>query len=146
MRYVSCGDKHSTDFFIDLNGRYIMITPKESVLIQKIVLQYGPKHVYSHIKFKEPELYRRIIEYNKHEERKISFVEQLYRYLHGLQKNPGCEECGGSVHKFYGYDTGYATFCSRKCVADNKLLKAKKKKTLHQKYGVDSPVEVRWKK
>lgn len=123
-----------------------MITPQENILIQKLVLNYGPKHVYSHIKFKEPELYKRIIEYNKREEKDMSFIEKLYCYLHGLENSPSCEECGVPVKKFYGYNDGYANFCSRRCVANNKLLKAKKKQTIQNRYGVDSPVEVRWKK
>ena len=103
------------------------------------------KHIFSHLKFKQSDMFKRITDYNKGE--KISFAEMLYKYVYNMKQRPQCIQCSvEKVKTFYDFYRGYAPFCSRQCASKNKAVLNKRKNTLKVKYGVGSPVEVRWSK
>jgi len=112
-------------------------------LVQNLVVTYGVQHIFKHLKHRRPTVYDAILQYNQLD-KEIPFAEKLYRYVHEIRKPPFCLYCGKRVKKFYGYNRGYAFFCSRKCMAQSKITKVRREDTLKNRYGVDSPVEVRW--
>ena len=84
-----------------------------------------------------------------------SIAEALYLWKHGLKNPPVCASCGSPV-KFYGINSGFATYCSYKCSNKNSVSKSKQTKTVRygdpnfnnrskaaetclNEYGVDNP-------
>lgn len=61
--------------------------------------------------------------------------EKVYLYRHNLEDVPKCKECGKRL-EFHG---SYTTFCSIRCVRNNKDVQEKMKATTLKKYGVENP-------
>jgi predicted Zn-ribbon and HTH transcriptional regulator len=78
---------------------------------------------------------------------KAKTSEKIYLYLHGLDKLPLCDRCGGPV-KFTNYTRGFQTFCSNRCkgqhnqAVNGEEIHKKSKKTLQARYGVSSPLQL----
>jgi hypothetical protein len=112
------------------------------LLLQELIARFGTQHVYNVIRFKHPDLYSAIMEYNKND--KFPFCERAYRYIHDITEYPQCVECSGLVKRFRGFNKGYGAFCSRKCASKNSAVSLKRRNTLTKKYGVKSVVDIRW--
>lgn len=68
--------------------------------------------------------------------------ERIYWILNDIYKYPTCIECGKEFKpKYYGLSTksfNERRFCSTKCTANNKEIKARQKQTLKINYGVEN--------
>ena len=64
-----------------------------------------------------------------------SLLETYQRICLGVEKKPGCLECGRPVNWLGRKDRLYTKFCSCKCAQRNKLVNNNKKETLLKNYG-----------
>ena len=63
-----------------------------------------------------------------------SYNETIYRILNKLEIRPTCPTCGKPL-KYYNMISGFQTYCSLKCMANNKEIQQKIKNTKYKKYG-----------
>lgn len=55
-------------------------------------------------------------------------------------KVPTCPVCGGPV-KFQNLELGYQKYCSNKCLGKSEEVKAKRKQTMLERFGVENPTQ-----
>lgn len=71
------------------------------------------------------------------------FYEVVYRLRNNIEVIPKCASCGKPVRLHHtGNCYYYSNDCSREC--RYKILKAKRDKTIKEKYGVDNPYQLDW--
>lgn len=86
----------------------------------------------------QPELYSKIIEYNKNIPLVLSFKEKIWFYYNNLIERPRCKTCGSEIKFRERFDKPYGEFCSLNCINSNKEeMVLRQKKTFNKKYGVD---------
>ena len=68
----------------------------------------------------------------------LKWTEKLYWWYYNIKETPLCPVCGSPL-KFYDFDKGYRTYCSKKCANSCVLKNAKFKRTCLKKYGVPNP-------
>jgi len=94
------------------------------------------KYIESHIKKTYPELYNKIILFNKNLD--ISWLNKLYNYIYKI-KSKNCEYCGKSLKFKENFSIGYGKYCSKKCTS--RATRDKVKQTNLNKYGVEFPLQ-----
>lgn len=172
MTNVSFGLRIETDRFIDKYGRKIMIVLfMDSIrkTLLTLITEKGSQSVYNHLKFKRADLFDVVCQYRSDLPDTARFIERAYCFIYNVTKRPSCLQCKKPVNRFYGFDKGYAIFCSSKCLSVNKhvsktkektslekynskhpssskLVKDKVKKTIGEKYNAKNIAEIRWKK
>ena len=62
-----------------------------------------------------------------------TFSEKSWNYIYG--DPPLCKHCNGPT-TYRSFSTGYTTFCSTKCLANNKDIQEQKQQTATDRYGV----------
>jgi hypothetical protein len=95
-------------------------------------------HMYKFIFHSHPDIYDCIVQHSAHITN-ITFTERLYMYFYQINKRPECISCRIEVNTFYGFNKGYAIFCGRACSAKNKAQQNKRKETNKKRYGTDNP-------
>jgi hypothetical protein len=106
----------------------------------------GIRHAYKNIKHKHPHIWWQLEEYKKKLDFVPSFAELAYCAMNGIVARPLCITCEKNQVSFKGFSKGYAIFCGPSCVGKHDAIKGQRKKTLKEKYGVTSPVQIRWDK
>lgn len=90
-----------------------------------------------HVKEKFPELYEKINEYPLNGD-DFKFNQKLYNYLYNIIEIPKCLTCGKKI-KWRGIFTeGYKEYCNLQCSGNGIKRINNIKKTVVEKYGVDS--------
>ena len=83
------------------------------------------------LKKQDPDLYNEILKWPGKK-----FNEKQYNYHHHITEIPKCPICGKEV-TFQDSNHGYRKYCSNKCAGADKEVKAKRKQTCLEKYGVE---------
>jgi len=169
---VSFGLKIETDRFIDKYGRKITIVLFMDLIrktLLTLITEIGSQSVYNHLKFKNRALFDFVYSHRADLPDAARFIERAYCCIYSITKRPQCLECDKPVNRFYGFDKGYALFCSSKCLSINKhvtqskektslkkynskhpssskIVKDKVKETIGRKYNARNIAEIRWKK
>lgn len=122
----------------------------------------GYKTKENHIKYKFPDHYQKINEFEKKSDypTNIKFTQKLYNYLNDIFEIQKCLNCGCEIKWKNKFSEGYQKYCSFKCssssgeriknIVNTNLekygvehisqlddVKEKKKNTLYKKYGID---------
>jgi hypothetical protein len=120
-----------------------MISEDVKLLLQ-LIEQYGVKHLFKHLKYKQKGLFEKITNAT-FRFKDATFSERIYAFIYNLQERPGCLNCKLPV-KYKGFSTGYAMYCGHACVARHTLTKTRKSEVLLKNHNVNCPVKVRWNK
>ena len=67
-----------------------------------------------------------------------NIYEIIYRIVHNIQKIPKCKICGKPLKFKRTY--GYGSYCSQKCVQNDKKKKKKKEQTSLKHFGTKTPL------
>ena len=67
-----------------------------------------------------------------------NIYEIIYRIVHNIQKIPKCKICGKPLKFKRTY--GYGSYCSQKCVQNDKEIKQKKEQTSLKHFGTKTPL------
>ncbi len=88
------------------------------------------------IKINFSEIYQEIILYTKL--LNINFSRKLWHFLNNTLKIPNCKICNSVESKFNPNKFNYTGYCSKKCAANDQLVKDNRYKKIKEKYGTEN--------
>lgn len=97
----------------------------------------GHKTRENYVKKNFPELYSEIIKYPLNNE-DYKFNQKLYNYLYEIKEIPKCLTCGKEIKWRGVFTEGYKEYCNLKCGGKGTKRIDNIRKTVKEKYGVDS--------
>lgn len=95
----------------------------------------GKKTQEKYLKKKFPELYQKIIDFNKNNLHNISFKEKIWHYIYNIDTKILCKNCKKELKFKRSLSEGYGIYCSNKCANKCPDHIEKTKKTNIEKYG-----------
>jgi hypothetical protein len=85
-----------------------------------------------------PTLHKKIIDHSINLPLNLNFKEKIWFYYNNIVERPKCVTCNSELKFRNRFDKPYGSFCSLKCINDNKPEMVKRQKeTFQKKYGID---------